>query len=115
VGRSGVDEIRNPKAEIRKKPEARNPKLPLDGLGTRHYWQKGPAGKRASEDAVLAARWGAGSFGLRVSAFFRISVFGFRISRAARFRPEKLEAPHPYGIMPTVCPCRPREYVRPNP
>ena len=47
------EEIRNPKSEIRKKPEARNP--------------KGPAG-----------RWNS-AFGLRISAFFRISDLGFRI------------------------------------
>jgi hypothetical protein len=50
----GVEEVRTPKFEIRKKPEARNPKTGCPGAGC----------------ALL---------GLRISDFFRGSAIGFRI------------------------------------
>src|SRR6516225_7454361 len=65
-----VQEIRNPKAEGRKRSEGRNPKVPV-----------------RLQNRGLSSEWSAPSaasfldFGFRNSAFFRPSAFGFRPSR----------------------------------
>ena len=75
--------MRNPKSEIRRPKEARNPKLELGSAGT-------PAGVSSATNASQLAGRGAGApghtasrlraFGIRASDFFGILDFGFRIS-----------------------------------
>jgi len=67
---------RNPKTEIRKKAEGRNPKP--ESLNEKGESSVLPPGRRASD----THHW-ASAFGLRVSPFLRPSAFGFRISAAA--------------------------------
>jgi hypothetical protein len=81
LGNRAVREIRNPKSEIRKKPEIRNPKKPsaLPGTGPlRDIKPLKPANSPEPPRLELAPPPVA--FGFRPSAFFRISDFGFRIS-----------------------------------
>ena len=68
-------EMRNPKAEIRKKSEARNPnpKASRQVSGCNAVAER----KKTQVCGGLPA-W---IFGFRISAFFRASAFGFRISR----------------------------------
>jgi hypothetical protein len=61
-------QIRNPKAEARKKSEGRNPTIVF-----------GPVRKASSQVSNE-------NFGFRISAFFRISDFGLRILHLAHNR-----------------------------
>src|ERR1051325_10152397 len=68
-----TNEIRNPKAEIRKKAEIRNPKV-RSAILLGEYKDK-----RAGADRIVRFEM-LSDFGFRASGFFRISAFGFRIS-----------------------------------
>jgi ferredoxin len=77
-------EIRNPKAEIRRKSEIRNPKAgiaELSGIGSALNAET--AGAALSRSDRTERRTGCGlrisDFGFRPSDFLRISAFGFRI------------------------------------
>jgi hypothetical protein len=77
--------VRNQKSEIRKKVEPRNPKWLEACLGWASNWGKRPGlwlfyGPRSDAPRSHAPRR---RFGLRISAFFRPSGFGFRVLSAA--------------------------------
>jgi hypothetical protein len=81
MGKHVVGKTRNPKPEIRRKSELRNPKTAIAAPGTRRLFEIGtptqPDGfnQRRAATALLPS-----DFCLRISDFLRISVFGFRIS-----------------------------------
>ena len=71
-------EVRNPKAEARKKAEVRKPKPLLVDPGAEHSRKEGLIRHCAFGHSAHAASRQAGNFGLRVSDFFRVSAFGLR-------------------------------------
>jgi hypothetical protein len=87
-------EGRSPKAERRPKTEARTSQLAVvegGAFGCRHR-SATPAPQRSG---VRLSRNGGGfhEFGVRPSAFFRVSAFGFRISSVAPSPTQNAEEP----------------------
>ncbi len=74
-----VREGRNPKSEGRKKAEVRRPKARRAYPGSHHFREQMGARYGPQEHSVPVDARQASGFGLRFSAFFRVSVFGLRI------------------------------------
>jgi len=76
-----VGETRNPKPEIRRKSEFRNPKSAIAAPGTRRLFEIGtPTQPNGFNLWRTATAFLPSDFCLRFSDFLRISDLGFRIS-----------------------------------
>jgi hypothetical protein len=93
MGTSAEGETRNPKSEIRKTPEIRNPKGAIGGgkpaALTQEKAREKPAQAAPGHTRPLQP---SGRIGFRISAFGLLSDFGFRISDFA--------SPPPPGFLP---------------